>query len=417
MAGNNMAGNNVVEDKIVENKIKENKIKENKIKENKIKENPADLGLQGPCLWQRLREAKKPLVLYGMGDGADKVLKRLADFGLAAAGVFASDEFVRGQSFAGFRVERYVEAAARLGDMTVLVCFGTEIPEVIERITAISGEQEVLVPHVPLFGEALVDEAFIERYRAELLAAADIWADEESCLVYRGYLQGLWSGEVGAMRAVESPRSDIWQILQPGENEVFCDFGAYDGDTVREFVKATGGKCRRIWAFEPDTRNFRKLEAALSGDERVRCLNCGVWSKSGQLMFAGKAGRNSCLRFDQANTKDSAVDVISLDEWYYGNGQTDGKVVNGESINGEIMNGEMPPTFMKFDVEGAEEAALLGGRRLIGEFRPKLQVAAYHRSEDIFRLPLLLKELNPEYRLYLRHHPYIPAWETNIYAV
>ena len=25
--------------------------------------------------------------------------------------------------------------------------------------------------------------------------------------------------------------------------------------------------------------------------------------------------------------------------------------------------------------------------------------------------------LNPEYRIFLRHHPYIPAWETNIYAV
>lgn len=397
----------VANSNIKENNIKENNIKENSVKENSIKADLADLGLRGPCIWQHLRDTQKPLVLYGMGDGADKVLKRLADYGLAAAGVFASDEFVRGQSFAGFRVERYAEAAARLGDMTVLVCFGTEIPEVIERITVIAAEQEVLVPHVPLFGEALVDEGFIERYRAELLAAADIWADEESCRVYRGYLQGLWSGELGAMRAVESPRSDIWRILQPGDSEVFCDFGAYDGDTVREFWQATGGKCHRIWAFEPDGRNFRKLVAAMEADERVRCVNCGVWSKSGQLMFAGKAGRNSCLQFSTASSKDSAVDVISLDEWYYGDGLS----------SGEINSGELPPTFMKFDVEGAEEAALLGGRRLIGEFRPKLQVAAYHRSEDVFRLPLLLKELNPEYRLYLRHHPYIPAWETNIYAV
>ncbi|HCA56163.1 MAG TPA: FkbM family methyltransferase, partial [Ruminococcaceae bacterium] len=42
--------------------------------------------------------------------------------------------------------------------------------------------------------------------------------------------------------------------------------------------------------------------------------------------------------------------------------------------------------------------------------------ALYHRSEDIFKLPLLLKEINPSYRLYLRQHPHIPAWDLNLYA-
>ena len=92
------------------------------------------------------------------------------------------------------------------------------------------------------------------------------------------------------------------------------------------------------------------------------------------------------------------TDVISLDDWL-------------------TEYAAEPPTLLKFDVEGAEEAALLGAQRLLAEYKPKLQVAAYHRSEDFFRLPLLIKRLNPEYRLYLRHHPYIPAWETNIYAV
>ncbi len=49
-------------------------------------------------------------------------------------------------------------------------------------------------------------------------------------------------------------------------------------------------------------------------------------------------------------------------------------------------------------------------------FAPKLNLAAYHRFEDIFRLPLLIKKLNPDYQIYLRHHPYIPAWDTNLYC-
>ena len=49
--------------------------------------------------------------------------------------------------------------------------------------------------------------------------------------------------------------------------------------------------------------------------------------------------------------------------------------------------------------------------------KPKLNFAAYHRTEDIFRLPLLIHALNPTYRIFLRHHPYIPAWDTNLYCI
>jgi len=44
-------------------------------------------------------------------------------------------------------------------------------------------------------------------------------------------------------------------------------------------------------------------------------------------------------------------------------------------------------------------------------------VAVYHRNEDIFELPLLIRQLCPKYKLYLRHKLYYPAWETNLYAV
>ena len=56
-------------------------------------------------------------------------------------------------------------------------------------------------------------------------------------------------------------------------------------------------------------------------------------------------------------------------------------------------------------------------KNTLKSFKPKLNFSAYHRFEDIFKLPLLINELNPEYKIYLRHHPYIPAWDTNIYCI
>ena len=76
-----------------------------------------------------------------------------------------------------------------------------------------------------------------------------------------------------------------------------------------------------------------------------------------------------------------------------------------------------PLTLLKMDVEGAEREALWGASRSIARYAPKLMISLYHRNEDIFELPLLVKRINPRYRLFIRHLPYIPAWETNLYAV
>ena len=73
--------------------------------------------------------------------------------------------------------------------------------------------------------------------------------------------------------------------------------------------------------------------------------------------------------------------------------------------------------FIKYDVEGLEYEALLGSKRLIQNSKPQLLVSMYHKCEDMFKLPLLVKELNPDYSLYLRRLPYIPAWDLNLYAI
>ena len=76
-----------------------------------------------------------------------------------------------------------------------------------------------------------------------------------------------------------------------------------------------------------------------------------------------------------------------------------------------------PIHYLKLDVEGQEANALLGAQQTIQQYKPRMLVSAYHRSEDLFRLPLLIHQMRPDYRIYLRHHPYIPEWDTNFYFI
>ena len=64
-------------------------------------------------------------------------------------------------------------------------------------------------------------------------------------------------------------------------------------------------------------------------------------------------------------------------------------------------------SYLKMDIEGAEMSALRGGCNMIRRCKPKCAICAYHQSSDLWEIPIYLKKLVPEYKIYFRHHDYI----------
>lgn len=344
-------------------------------------------------VWERLQAAKKPILLYGMGNGADKILAAFRRLDIPCAGVFASDGFVRGHSFQGFRVLSYTEAKERFGDFIIVLAFAVYRPEMLEWMDRLEREQEFYAPDVPVIGDDPFDRYYMDNHTEEIQAVYDLLADSASKRVFAHVINFKLSGKIGWLREATSPAEQVYrELLLPQKGERYLDLGAYNGDTVREFI-AHAPDYREIIALEPDSKNFRKLTDWLKAEQVRDCTayNRAVWSEPKQLPFQKKAGRCSALDADGT----VMVEADSIDRLLQGN----------------------PVSFIKMDVEGAEEQALRGGAETLRRYAPKLKVAVYHRNEDIFRLPLLVHALNPEYRMYLRHHPYIPAWETNLYAI
>ena len=61
-------------------------------------------------------------------------------------------------------------------------------------------------------------------------------------------------------------------------------------------------------------------------------------------------------------------------------------------------------TFIKLDIEGSEMEALRGAEKIIRRDKPRLAVSIYHEPQDYFEIPFYIRELVPEYKLYIRHH-------------
>ena len=341
-------------------------------------------------LWDRLKETSKPIVLYGMGDGAQKIIDKMNELGVPLADIFASDEFVRGHSFNGIRVKRYSEIEALYDDFFILIGFAVDYDSMLNRLFELDSQRETAAPDVPLFGEGVFDLDFVEKNKDKIERVYSLLADEWSKKVYANIINYKISGKISYLKEISTDRvADLKDIFEFSDNEDYLDLGAYDGDTIKEFSALTDGRFRSITALEPDEKNFRKLSLAAQEDERIRCVQNAVWSESTVLRFNNRAGRNSALR-DAGRIEVEAVSIDSL--------SPDGF------------------SFIKMDVEGAEAQALLGAKRTIAQRKPKLFISAYHRNEDIFELPLLLLSLRDDYRLFFRKHPYVPAWEINILA-
>lgn len=340
-------------------------------------------------IWNRLAQGEKPVILYGMGDGALKILNAFKQYGIKAQGMFASDEFVRGHSFNGMKVEKYSDICQRYDDFYVIMAFAVHDKPMLRRMKEIDKEHEVLAPDVPVAGGGLFTREYISAHEEEFDSAYNLLCDSLSRKTYIDILNFKVSGKIKYLFDCEYQKELVYDdILRFGEEELIVDLGAYDGDTIAEFSRHTKDY-KMIYAFEPDAKNFKKLERNTAEMERIKLYNLVAWKGKEVLSFSSNAGRNSKL-------SKSGIQIL------------------GDSVDNVI---QQKPTLIKMDIEGTESKAIEGAANTIKECKPKLYICAYHRNEDLFSLPLQIDRLSSGYKFYLRHHPYIPAWETNYYCI
>ena len=106
-------------------------------------------------LWDYLKQAEKPIILYGMGNGADMIIEVLNSLGLHHSDVFASDGFVRGHFFHGKKVLTFSEVKEKYDDFIILMTFAVHDRETLDKVKAMSEEYELYSPTVPVAGKGL----------------------------------------------------------------------------------------------------------------------------------------------------------------------------------------------------------------------------------------------------------------------
>lgn len=337
--------------------------------------------------WERVKETEKPIVLYGTGNGADRVIDEFEERGIKLCAVFASDGFVRDRSFRGFKVISYSDAKARFGSMLVILGFGTHDKDVIENIKRIARDDELLMPDM-LQDELgnIFDRAYFNAHIKDIEYAYSILADERSRKNFEDIIRYRLSGDIKYLLEDQESEIESWKLLNFRPCESFVDCGAYNGDTISRFL-SFAPRYEHIYAFEPDKKTFKKLEKNTAGLENIELFNTAVSDKAETLYFDIGKGRGSKLG--------GKVEIPTL------------------TLDSTVKEA----TILKFDTEGFEEKALNGGCELIKRCHPRMVLSAYHKIDDLWRLPRTVQEIDPSYKFYLRKAIAIPYWDSNLYLV
>jgi FkbM family methyltransferase len=225
--------------------------------------------------------------------------------------------------------------------------------------------------------------------------AARLWADEESIAEYVAQIQLRAFGDPSGLSAPALCESYILPgVFQLGPDDVFLDCGAYDGDTIRNLIE-NHVQFDKIEAVEADTRSFARLADFVSMLEpefanRIRLHHCAI------------GAHRATVRFDDTGSVDSKV-------------SDEGRIVI-DMVPIDVMFASKRVSMIKMDIEGGEYDALIGAQQVIQRDRPILAICVYHSQEDIWRLPLLIRKLCPEHRMYLKAYRG-DGIQTVVYAV
>lgn len=357
-----------------------------------------------------LKACNNRCVLFGCGGLGRRAIEKLAELGVRPLTLCDNNRSLWATEIEGIPVVSVAQAAAQFGeDSLFLIAVWNPhhwYGETAQQLKA-AGVRSI-TSYLPLFWRfpndflpvVLLNDLPVKVYEAkeDVLAAEGYWADDLSLRIYRANIHWRAMGNPEFMPPRPDENTYLPKDLFAAVNEeCILDCGAYDGDTVRQFLNRYGQNFAAIYPIEGDAVSFERLQQYIgtlppATARKIHAIHCAVGAMRAiaRFSFDGVTGSNA------GHAESASIDVpcYPLDD---------------------LPITELV-TMIKMDIEGAEYDGLLGARRLIQRDKPILAICVYHRQNDIWRIPLLVRDLLPRHKLYLRAYEG-DGFQTVLYAV
>lgn len=166
-------------------------------------------------------------------------------------------------------------------------------------------------------------------------------------------------------------------------DDVFIDCGAFNGISARMFFQENDNQFDGYYGFEPDPVNYRALQEYVTElpenmRDKMHIYETAVYDSNQGVQLYELNGPGSFV----ADIGRLTVPTVKIDDVLAG-----GKA-----------------TYIKMNIEGSELQALEGARQTICTNHPRLAIAGYHKTWDLWEVPLKILAMDDDYKLYLRSY-------------
>lgn len=224
----------------------------------------------------------------------------------------------------------------------------------------------------------------MEKNKDKICEAYELMADEKSREVFEKLVRfRLLDDTIRIPTEPQDKQYFEYTFFPRRDDEVFVDCGAYNGISLRTFLNENNNRFERYYAFEPDRQNYRLLSKYI--DTLPQEIKCKI-----EAIDRAASDTEENLKLYSLNGPGSFIADI-------GN-----QSVKGIKIDDVV--GKTGASFIKMNIEGYEIRALNGAKNTIKCCKPRMAIAGYHKTNDLWEVPLLIWEIQHDTKIYLRSY-------------
>lgn len=360
---------------------------------------------------QEIAIYKDKILLYGAGSAGIAFLYFLRRIGMEPKLFLDADKSKEGKECEGVKIVTPDRAVEVVGDdALVIVCINTDgkrYCKSFEEALRIGGHHAVYDRLRAAGCKNIIDYTFFrrchgffkkEKYNApscsdvelmlehknEIAVVYEWLADERSRDVFEKILRfRLLDDTLEIPTMTQEKQYFEYGFYERRTDEVFIDCGAFNGISLKTFLAENNNQFEKYYGMEPDSVNWDKLmkyrdQLPKEIQKKIHCIRKAAWENDEGIRFYSLHGPGSFA----ADIGQENVETISIDA---------------------MLNGQRA-SYIKMNIEGSEKQALKGAEDTVRKYKPRLAVAGYHRTEDFWKIPLMMRAYREDYKIYLRSY-------------
>lgn len=343
---------------------------------------------------------KKPVILFGSAKLSLHFIKFFLDKKTLILSLSDNDKNKIGKKLLGFKIISKKDIEKKFGKNIQIVVTSVFYDEIIKELKNM-GFSKVFNP---MFFFTIYYKNFnllvwrndinlIFRNKKKIKLAFLSLKDKKSRKIYIEIIKFRLTFNKSIFNKIKGKNNEYFdrKIVKLSSKEVFLDGGGYDGDTIKVFIEKSKNIFSKIYSFEPDDKSYIQLKKYVNklSDERIISYKIGLGKIKEKLYFTNEGNLGSRI----ISQGKKIIEILPID-----------------FLKSDIF------TYIKLDIEGFEKEALIGARKTINKYKPRLAICVYHSLEDLWEIPYLINKINKNYKFYLRHYTNF-LFETVCYAV